>query len=288
MTKVSVIMSVYNSDKWVKKSIESILSQSEKDFEFLIIDDASSDSSFKILSEYQNLDFRIKLFRNSKNFGLTKNLNTLIKLAKSEYIVRMDADDISMPNRIECQLDFIKSQKIDLCFSQTNIILDSGEELCKKWFPENILYAYKYLPYINLFTHSSLMIKKKVYEENNYYNEKFKNAQDWELWNRLVKKNYKFGITRNILHSWRLHNSGSSLKLSESSSENYSFFLSKVLLMNNQRKKSLKYLNFIPRKYLLKYFFYLIVPHKFLFFLVFLNARLNKKSPVNTLLKKIQ
>ena len=158
----------------------------------------------------------------------------------------------------------------------------------QKWFPENILYAYKYLPYINLFTHSSLMIKKKVYEENNYYNEKFKNAQDWELWNRLVKKNYKFGITRNILHSWRLHNSGSSLKLSESSSENYSFFLSKVLLMNNQRKKSLKYLNFIPRKYLLKYFFYLIVPHKFLFFLVFLNARLNKKSPVNTLLKKIQ
>ena len=65
-------MSVYNSDKWVKKAIESILSQSEQDFEFLIIDDASNDGSFKVLSEYQNLDSRIKVFKNNKNLGLTK------------------------------------------------------------------------------------------------------------------------------------------------------------------------------------------------------------------------
>lgn len=288
MTKASVIMSVYNSDKWVKKAIESILSQSEKDFEFLIIDDASNDESFKILSEYQDLDSRIKLFQNNKNLGLTKNLNKLIKLSKSEFIARMDADDISMPNRIECQLDFINSQKIDLCFAQANIILESGEKLCQKWFPNNILFANKYLPYINLFTHSSLMIRKAVYEENNYYNEKFKKAQDWELWNRLVKKNYKFGITKNVLHSWRLHQSGSSLNLSESSSENYNYFLTKVLLMNNQRKKSFKYLHLLPKKYLIRYFFYLFIPHKFLFFLVSLNARFNKKSPIYKLQKKIK
>ena len=287
MTRASVIMSIYNSEKWVKKAIESILSQSEKDFEFLIIDDASIDSSFKIISEYQNLDSRIKIFKNNKNLGLTKNLNKLIKLSSSEFIVRMDADDISMPNRIECQLDLISSQKLDLCFAQTNIILESGEKLCKKWFPNNILFANKYLPYINLFTHSSLVIKKTVYEENNYYNENFKKAQDWELWNRLIKKNYNFGITKSVLHSWRLHHLGSSLSLSQSSSNNYNYFLTKVLLMNNQRKESLKYLHLLPKKYLIRYFFYLLIPHKFLFFLVSLNARFNKKSPVNQLLKKV-
>ena len=287
MTRASVIMSIYNSEKWVKKAIESILSQSEKDFEFLIIDDASIDSSFKIISEYQNLDSRIKIFKNNKNLGLTKNLNKLIKLSSSEFIVRMDADDISMPNRIECQLDLISSQKLDLCFAQTNIILESGEKLCKKWFPNNILFANKYLPYINLFTHSSLVIKKTVYEENNYYNEDFKKAQDWELWNRLIKKNYNFGITKSVLHSWRLHHLGSSLSLSQSSSNNYNYFLTKVLLMNNQRKESFKYLHLLPKKYLIRYFFYLLIPHKFLFFLVSLNARFNKKSPVNQLLKKV-
>ena len=74
MTRTSVIMSVYNSDKWVKKAIESILSQSEQDFEFLIIDDASNDGSFKVLSEYQNLDSRIKVFKNTKILALQKIL----------------------------------------------------------------------------------------------------------------------------------------------------------------------------------------------------------------------
>ena len=95
MPKVTVLMSVYNSEKFLRESINSILEQTFKDFEFLIINDGSTDSSREIILSYN--DPRITLFDNKNNIGLTKSLNKGLDLAKGEYIARQDADDISLP-----------------------------------------------------------------------------------------------------------------------------------------------------------------------------------------------
>lgn len=102
--KVSVVMSVYNGEKYLPETIDSILNQTFKDFEFIIINDGSTDKTAKILTSYD--DPRIRIF-NQENMGLTKSLNRAISLAKGEYIARMDADDISYPERLKKQVDYL-------------------------------------------------------------------------------------------------------------------------------------------------------------------------------------
>ena len=134
--KISVIMSVYNgmplgphpamrgrtassaysqkSSAYLKQAVESILNQTYKNFEFIIVDDASTDNSWQYLKSLK--DKRIKLLKNSKNLGLAKSLNRAIGVASGHYIARMDADDISLPTRFQEQLKFLKrNPNIDLC-----------------------------------------------------------------------------------------------------------------------------------------------------------------------------
>ena len=109
---ISVLMSCYNSEKTVQKSIESIISQSFQDYELIIIDDGSNDGTEEILNKYEKEE-KIKIFTNKKNIGLTKSLNTLIKISNGKYIARQDADDISLPQRFEKQIDYeIKEFKL--------------------------------------------------------------------------------------------------------------------------------------------------------------------------------
>ena len=105
--KVTVLMSVYNGERYLHESIESILNQTFKDFGFLIINDGSTDNTPKILKSYK--DQRIKIISNKNNLGLTKSLNKGIKLAKGEYIARQDVDDVSLSERLEKQVKFLNS-----------------------------------------------------------------------------------------------------------------------------------------------------------------------------------
>ena len=105
--KVSVLMSVYKGAKYLREAIDSILNQTFKNFEFLIIDDGSTDNSADIIRSYT--DPRIRLIQNEENIGLSRSLNKGLKLAKGQYIARMDADDISLPNRLERQTKFLQS-----------------------------------------------------------------------------------------------------------------------------------------------------------------------------------
>ena len=91
--KISVIMSVYNGEKHIEDAIESILNQTFRNFEFIIVDDASFDNSLKIIQKYATLDNRIKVIRNLKNIGLTKSLNKTIKISNGDFIARQDVDD---------------------------------------------------------------------------------------------------------------------------------------------------------------------------------------------------
>ena len=104
---ISVIMTAYNTEKYIKEAIESILNQTFKDFEFIIVDDGSTDNTRLIIEEYAKKDRRIKILYNKKNLGIVKSLNKAIAIAKGKYIARMDSDDVSKLNRLEKQFVFM-------------------------------------------------------------------------------------------------------------------------------------------------------------------------------------
>ena len=124
--QITVLMPVYNGEKYLRQAVDSILNQTFKDFEFLIINDGSTDKTLAILQEYKNK--RVKIINNKKNIGLTKSLNKGLKLAKGKYIARMDADDISLSNRLRKQIDFLdKHNKIGVLGTQMKIINNSNK-----------------------------------------------------------------------------------------------------------------------------------------------------------------
>ena len=102
--KISVLMSVYNSEESIEESINSVLNQTFSDFEFLINDDCSTDSSLEIIKRFEKTDSRITVFCNEKNLGLTRSLNKLIQNSNFDFIARQDSDDRSFPNRLEIQI----------------------------------------------------------------------------------------------------------------------------------------------------------------------------------------
>lgn len=127
--RVSVIMSVYNSEKYLEDSIKSILNQSFKDFEFIIVNDCSNDNSLKIINKYKENDVRIRLINNSKKINLANSLNKCLKVAKGKYIARMDADDISIKNRLEIQYNFMEeNEDIFLCGGSAIVINEYGKK----------------------------------------------------------------------------------------------------------------------------------------------------------------
>lgn len=184
---ISVIMSVYNAEKYLRESIESILNQTFKDFEFIIIDDGSTDRSKEIILSFK--DPRIKLV-SRENRGLTKSLNEAIKQSVGKYIARMDADDISEKDRFEKQINFLETNPdIYLCGTWARSIDESGAILGElKYPPQTSDEIKKYLIRHNPFIHSTVMFKKGLVDKVGFYDEKFLHVEDYELWTRVVPK----------------------------------------------------------------------------------------------------
>lgn len=197
---VSVVMSVYNGEKYLAKAIESILNQTYKNFEFIIIDDGSTDKSLEIIEKYQNLDARIILITR-ENKGLVASLNEGIQKAKGEYIARMDADDICLPNRIEEQLEYMKNNQLDLCGSWVQTF-DEKNKLSIWQFPENHNDIVFRSFFICSFAHPSVIIKSTVFEKLRYENEV---AEDYRLWCDILSNGYKAGNIPKVLLKYRLH-----------------------------------------------------------------------------------
>ena len=118
MDLVSILMSVNNSSDTIERSVESILNQDYKKIEFLIIDDGSTDDTYEKLLELSEKNKNITLFRNEENIGLTKSLNVLIKNSNGKILGRQDGDDISLPNRISTQYNYLKHFNLDFCTSR--------------------------------------------------------------------------------------------------------------------------------------------------------------------------
>ena len=183
--KTSVIMSVYNGEKYLREAIECILNQTFTDFEFIIVNDGSTDNSLEIILSYS--DERIKIINNEKNIGLTKSLNKALKQARGEYIARQDADDISLPNRFEEQIMYLeKHPEVVLLGTNAYRIDENGKIIEKKVALAKP--SLKDLFKENQFNHGSVMFKKEVIDKIGVYNELFTYSQDYELWLRIAKR----------------------------------------------------------------------------------------------------
>lgn len=204
---ISVIMSVYNAEKYLREAIESILTQSFTEFEFIIINDKSNDSSLKIIKEYEQEDGRIKLIKNKQNLGLTRSLNKGLSIAKYKYIARMDADDISMCDRFEKQVKFLeKNYDIDILGSYAYDINGKNKIIGKRRVPLSHSDILEMLPILSPLIHPSVMFRKNSLDKTNGYNENFRTSQDYELWFRAASKGLKFHNLPEYLLKYRMDN----------------------------------------------------------------------------------
>jgi glycosyltransferase involved in cell wall biosynthesis len=170
----------------LRRSIESILAQTWSDLEFLIINDGSADNSREIISSFS--DPRIRLVDNFTNIGLTKSLNRGLELAQGELIARQDADDISMPNRLEFQVSYLREHpEIVLLGTWGQVIDDEGNALSKIRPPLNPYLLKWRMLFTNHMIHSSVMFHAKEIRNLGGYNKEIAKAQDYELWNRVMR-----------------------------------------------------------------------------------------------------
>jgi glycosyltransferase involved in cell wall biosynthesis len=183
---ITVLMSIYNGEHFVKESIFSVLNQSFKEFEFIIINDGSTDGSKNIIREFSILDKRIRLI-DKKNTGLTKSLNLGIDMAKGEWIARIDADDICEPKRLEAQYSYAKLNKsVILIGSNFTMINYNGLKFKAYKYPNQHSQLKKILlKKKTSFPHSSFFIKNQSIKKIHGYNERMKRSQDYDLCLRL-------------------------------------------------------------------------------------------------------
>lgn len=176
--KVSVLMCVYNGQKDIKEAIDSILNQTFTDFEFIIVNDCSTDNSVAIINGYT--DNRIKLLTNETNLGLAASLNIGLKEAQGEYIVRMDSDDISLPNRLQIQVDYMDAHSnIGVCGSWIKVFGDANYY----WKPKaNAEYLRCKLLFNTPLPHPTWIIRHSLLKQHNlYYSQTMRRAQDYDF-----------------------------------------------------------------------------------------------------------
>lgn len=196
---ISVVMPVYNGEKYLREAIDSILNQTYTDFEFIILNDGSTDNTEKIILSYS--DPRILYIKNDVNAGIVKTLNRGIGLAKGAYIARMDCDDISVPCRFEKQVEFFRSHAdIYVCGTWIKLFNSVERSFCYPTRHEDIKSGLLFNPCM---AHSSLMIKKNVFDYSRY-DEKYDKIEDYALWLDLAD-NFKFANIPLFLLKYRIH-----------------------------------------------------------------------------------
>lgn len=221
---VTVFMPVFNGEAYIRNAIQSVLNQTYKDFELLILNDGSTDGSVQIIRSFT--DPRIRLLHNEGNKGLSYTRNRGFKEANSKYFAILDCDDIAHPTRLQEQVDFLDSHAdFALIGSSVRIIDEKGEGESGWTFsasPEEIPVI---LLFQNYFAQSSVMLRTDA--EGLHYRDEYPPCEDYELWYRLSLK-YKVGNLSEMLTDYRIHSGGISKRQSERSER------SKKLIMRDQ------------------------------------------------------
>ena len=207
MPKVSVILTSYDHDKYLREAIDSVLNQTFQDFELIIWDDASSDDSWQIIQSYS--DSRIKAFQNPHNQGPVFGINKAIsEIAIGEYIAVHHSDDVWELNKLEKQLDFLEAnQNIGAVFTWVKIIDEQGNEQENDYFSQENKSRWEWLHQLfigdNRLNHPSILIRKHCYQEIGLYRYSLAQTPDAEMWSRVLLK-YPIHVIEERLTKHRL------------------------------------------------------------------------------------
>jgi glycosyltransferase involved in cell wall biosynthesis len=262
---VSVVLPVYNAARYLEDSIQSIIDQSYKHWELIIVDDNSIDNSFEIAEKYARKDKRIKVFRNKSHKGVAITANRAINFAKGEFIARMDADDVSSKNRLSKQLSFLKKNSETILVGSQCVLIDAnGKKIGKKVFPLNSKEIYGMLMNRLPVQQPSTMINRSMLPSDFvFYPRNFESGEEHQLLFRL----FKYGEVNNLpdfLLKYRLH--GKNISLQYPKRDFYRIFYSRMLAIFSGYKPSLSgiFINFfqlfiitlLPNKYIYPIFYF--------------------------------
>jgi glycosyltransferase involved in cell wall biosynthesis len=196
--KVTIGIPFFNNEQTLELSIRSVINQTFKEWELILIDDGSTDQSAIVAKKMSNLDSRIRLISDGRNKGLVYRLNQIIDLAQGEYIARMDSDDVMLPERLEKQIEvFINNSNVDIVSTAAYTIDENDNpvgirDTDKLSFDDIKIFKKSFL------IHPSILVKKEWYKRNKY-NDKYLRAEDYELWCRTYKFTFFFRITEPLM-----------------------------------------------------------------------------------------
>ncbi len=229
--KISVVMTIYNAEKFLSETIDSILNQTFKDFELIAVNDKSKDNSLKIIKKFMKKDKRVILINNRKNVGPTISLNIGLKKAHGEYIAINDHDDISLPNRLELEYNFLEKNKDIFLVGGGAININEGGAKLSTFSPiTNIKKIKKTLPTRNCFYHPTIMFRN---EKGIKYRDKIYYAHDRDFYLNLLSKRKKLANIPDILVKYRTHPN----QISVSKSPKHFLFSEKAKEFYQQREK---------------------------------------------------
>lgn len=201
--RVSVVMSVYNSSRYLESAIDSILGQTYDDFEFLVINDGSTDDTQKILASYD--DPRIVVLDNKRNLGLAASLNRGVSIARGEYIARQDADDVSYPQRLTNQVAYLDAHPQVGVVGTTTEWIDDDNNVVRVWRqPTGNPAIHETLLKHCCLIHGSTMFRRRCFEEMGGYNSAMRTGQDYDLWLRM-SDSWDMGCLAEVLYKYRWH-----------------------------------------------------------------------------------
>ena len=185
---VTVFTPNYNKSKYLLETIESVLQQTYENFEYIIVDDCSTDDSWDIISDYASKDERIKAYRNDENLKIVKTRNKGFQFSSKEakYYAILDSDDVSTPERLEKQVNFLEENpRYGLVGSDIIVIDEESKEIGYRKYASSDLDIRKVITRLNPIAQSSVLIRKQAIQEVGFYDEKWKVCQDYDYWLRI-------------------------------------------------------------------------------------------------------
>lgn len=203
---VSIVMPVYNGARYLRSAIECILNQTFTDFEFVIVNDGSTDNSAEIIKSYS--DPRIKLIEKEKNSGIVETLNQGIRAARGSLIARMDADDISLPERIKKQVNFLREHpEVGVLGTTMQLLNENGSLSDVDAVVTEDEDIRKALLVANMLVHGSVVVRRDILEKIGLYNKSAHHVEDYDLWTR-ASEHTKIANLPEVLYQWRINTQG--------------------------------------------------------------------------------
>jgi glycosyltransferase involved in cell wall biosynthesis len=227
MPLVSVLLPVYNAESYVAEAIESILNQTYKNFEFIIVNDDSSDRSEEVIFSFS--DERIRYYRNEANLGLIGTLNKSIGLSSGKYLARMDNDDICLPERLAKQVAFLEAHsEVGVLGTAFYNIDKAGEISSETAFPSQHILLCWSLCFFSPLAHPTVMMRRELVQREGGYKDGIVHCEDYDFWYRLSNKT-KLSNLQDVLFKLRKHEMNSS-SLFDTTQFNNSIIVSRKMI----------------------------------------------------------